>query len=179
MRARFWISLCVVILAGRASAGTISYSLTALGADSYQYSFFLNGITFSANQGVSLSFDLLKYGTLSNGIASSDFSVLLLQPNNPPGLDGLFSALSLVNNPSLSTPFSVDVVYLLPSGLPGPVPYSIDTYNADGKLISTQDTGTADPTPEPSSLLLGATGVLICMGFLAMRGRRPRGSAQS
>jgi len=142
----------------------------------------VSGFTFQANQELDILFPVTtppSYGTLSNGIAPSGFNVLLLQPNNPPGAPGDYSALALVNNPSLAGPFSVDFTFmgtpLMP--LPGQQNFMIGTFGPNG--FNTITSGVTTPqgstgVPEPASLSLAALGVL--MGGVCLAARRLRAS---
>jgi hypothetical protein len=107
---------------------------------------------------------------LFNGVADSDFRLLLLQPNNPPGAVGDYTALALVDNPSLAGPFSVDVRWL-GSGVPGGLPYLLHQFDASGQNLGMIGSGSlVVETPEPASWLLGGIGLVIG-GFLR-KGRR-------
>jgi hypothetical protein len=85
-------------------------------------------------------------------MAPDDFDVLLLQPDNPPGSPGVYSALALVDNPLLG-PFSVDFTFL-GSGAPGAQPFFINQLDASGNLVSSEG-GSTTPIPEPATVVFG------------------------
>lgn len=177
MRASLWMSLCVGALAACANAGTISYSVTSLGGNEYQYAFTTSGITFAANTAVSFDFSAALYanGALSSPGAPSGFITVIEQPNNPTGDDGFFDALSTVSNPTLNVPFTIDVAYG-GSGTPGPVSWTLNSYTQSGPnyILQTPPLDSGTTGPEPSSLLLGSSGVLMGLGVAAIRRRRAR-----
>jgi hypothetical protein len=112
-----------------------------------------------------------RFSSLSNGVADSDFRLALLQPNNPPGAPGAYSALALMDNPSLAGPFSVDVNWL-GSGVPGSLPFFIHQFDASGRILETIGSGSLEAAgpveaPEPASWLLGGLG-LVTGGLLRM-----------
>jgi len=171
----FWVTLLVGLGAGSTSAGTIQFQVTPLGGDLYQYNYVVSGITFQANEELDIRFDPSLYGTLSNGLAPSGFDLALLQPNNPPGVFGDYSALAEIANPSTAGPFSVEVVFFGP-GQPGTQPFFVKQYDQNGFFVSTIGAGFAtqmpdtSPMPEPSSLILVSTTLLL--GGLWMVRRR-------
>jgi hypothetical protein len=166
--------LGLLLAGGILRAGTITYDVTEISPPQnlWQYDFQISGITLQTNQEIDIEFDPNLFGALSNGVAGSDFNLLLLQTNNPPGTAGDYSALALKDNPSLAGPFSVDVVFS-GRGAPGNLPFFINQLNANGDIVGTIVSGTATSAavrvPEPGSLLLTA------MAFAAMLfWRRPR-----
>ena len=65
-----------------------------------------------------ISFDPTVFTEISNGVAPPDFDLLLFQVNNPPGAQGDYSALAVVDHASLAGTFSVDFSYI-PGTIPG------------------------------------------------------------
>jgi hypothetical protein len=177
MRNLCWLKLAMgLITAGTLSAGTIDYSVTALGGGSYRYDYSVSGFTFQPNEQLDVRFDPTLYGALSHGVAPTGFSVTLLNPNNPPGDFGDYTALAQINNPSTANPFSVQVVYL-GAGQPGSQPFFLNQFNADGFFIATVDGGftsqvvaTETSAPEPSTLTL-ICAALLFGGLWVVRGR--------
>jgi hypothetical protein len=115
------------------------------------------------NTEVDIRFDPALYGELSNPVAPPDFDVLILQPNNPPGVPGDYKPLALIDNPSQSGLFSVDFTFLGP-GMPGSQPFFINQYDDQFMLIDSDGpfftTPVSNPgvVPEPATLtLVGAT----------------------
>jgi hypothetical protein len=158
------LSLLAAVSAGRLAAANVAFQITSLGSNNYRYDYAVSGIQFQMNQEFDLRFDPALYSTLSNGVAPAGFDLLLLQPNNPPGVSGDFSAMALVNNPSLSSGFRVDVVYL-GNGTPGAQPFFINQLDANGNILSVISNGTTAPpggsVPEPAGWTLAGAGFLI------------------
>jgi hypothetical protein len=154
-----WLPLCAVFFASSLTAGVINFQVSNLGLNSYRYTYVLTGSAFLTNQELDIQFDPALYSALSNGIAGSGFNLILLQPNNPPGLFGDYSVLALIDNPSLAGPFSVDFTFLGP-GQPGAQPYSFNQLDANHKIVRTIESGTTG-IPEPASFWLGCMGLLV------------------
>jgi hypothetical protein len=146
----------------------IELGTTPTGEKIARYDFFPDGFSLLQNQEIEIRFNPAIFISLSNGIAPSDYDLLVLQPNNPPTLPGIYSLLALVNDPSLAGPFSLDVV-VKGSTFPVNLPFFVNEYDAAGMLVSEglvsgTTVGTpGDVVPEPSTLLLvGGLAVLIC-----------------
>lgn len=181
MRNLLWLSLCVGLLLMPLSAATIQYQVApTLNAGVYEFTYFISG-TFSANQEIDILFNPSLYTALTNGQAnpSSDWDLMLFQPNVPPGQPGDYSAYAQVNNPSLAGPFTVDATYT-GSGQPGSQHFMIQQFDSSGmNVISQIDSGwttpyNADPVPEPSSVFLSAVGLSVLGVFKAVRRRSGR-----
>ena len=169
-----WLSLWAGLSGNSLIAGTIGFQVTNLGENSYRYTYVVSDFTFALDQELDIRFDPTLYGTLSNGAAGSDFAVLLLQPNNPPGAFGDFSALALAQNPSLAVVFSVDFTFLA-SGKPGAQPFLVNQFDASGNFVSTLTSGSTtlqETAPEPACLLLTGAGLLMTAMLRSIR-RRP------
>lgn len=158
------------------SADTITSSFIDLGPNDYLYTYSINIANLSANQGIYIEFDPTVYNSLSDGTADSDFTLVLQQPNNPPGAPGAYSAKADVNNPSLAGPFSVQVSFLAGSGQWASQPWEIQQFNSDGVVTGVVESGNtglsiATNTPEPATATL-----VLTLGslFLAVRLRRRR-----
>lgn len=151
-------------------AGTIDVSVSQDGPNLFTYTYTISGIDLLANQDIDIQFDQTIYATLSNGVADSDFNLVLLQPNNPPGSAGDYSALALVDHPSLAGPFSVEVSFL--NGVvnpPASQPYLLEQFS-NGTYQSTFGNGSISIVPEPSSaslVLIGGAVAGLC--FLRLR----------
>ena len=183
------IIACLTLLAGLFTARAIAapivqFQETNLVGNLDSYTYFVSGITFQAHEELDIRFDPAVYGTLSSALAGAGFSAMVLQPNNPPGTFGDYSAVALVNNPALAGPFTVDFVFS-GSGTPGPQPFYLNLYDQNYNFISTIGSGLtipAGPTgptiPEPGSFGLGGLGVLICGGALWTVRRQNNGTAR-
>ena len=180
----FILLLLVGVGADRGLQGAeIQYEIADLGINAagenlYRYTYNPVGITFEANQELDVRFDPNLFAMLFNALAPAGFDLLLLQPNNPPGAFGDYSALALVDNPVLSSLFSVDVIYIGP-GIPGMQPFFINQYDENGAFISTLlqgSTASADGVvvPEPASLSIVGAGLSL-VGISCLIRRRFRG----
>jgi hypothetical protein len=157
--------LAVTTLTG----ATLSYSVQSLGPNAsgdavFRYTYDLSGVTLQENQELQIRF--------------SHFDLLLFQPNDPPGVPGDFSALALVDDPSLAPPFSVDVVYFGP-GTPGSQEFLINQYVIENGSLLFQGTiesgftipaGGVTPIPEPATFALCGMGILAA-GLVQARRR--------
>jgi hypothetical protein len=160
--------LCV--LAVNLLVAGITFEVTDLGLDSsgdplFRYTYVLSGLPLTQFTEVDLRFDPDLYGTLSNPVAPADYDVLVLQPNNPPGVPGDYKPLSLVPNPTQAGLFSVDFTFFGP-GPPGSQPFFINQYDPNFMLINSVGpsfTTPANPAvvPEPGTLLLVGAALLI------------------
>jgi hypothetical protein len=171
------IPLFSTLLAFSLSASPIvQYQVTASGTiDTYHY--FVSGVDFLANQELDIQFGQTGqnnlFGQLSNGKAPAGFDVLLFQPNNPPQAPGDFSALALVDHPSLSGTFSVDVT-LTGAGFPGPQFFTISQFDSNGTFVSLLASGStqlegSSAAPEPASFLPCGVALVIAGIFWARR----------
>lgn len=174
MRNRFWLPLCFAVIGAGLQAGTIQFQTTNLGGNTYQYTYFPSGFALQANQELDIRFSPILYTNLNSGVAGAGFDLALLQPNNPSGTFGDYSALALVNNPLLTGPFSVNFNYL-GSGQPGSQPYRINQYNQSGAFVATIDSGVTTPVggapsvPEPGTLPLAGAALAAILWTVRRR----------
>jgi hypothetical protein len=160
-----WLGLLGGLLAVDLSAATIQFQVINVGPNQDRYQYFVSGVTLQANQALDIRFDPALDSNLTNGVAGSDFSLVLVQPNNPPGAPGDYRAIALTNNPSLAGPFSVDFT-LLGAGTPGSQPFLINQYTSTGLFVSTISSGVTTAfaqtgVPEPATLSLGCMALLL------------------
>ena len=181
MRKLFWLAVCTGILTATLSATPIvQFQVTNLGQNLDRYNYFVSGLSFGANQELDIRFDPLLYSNLTNGVAGSGFSVLLLQPNNPPGAAGDYRAFTPTPIPSPTGPFSVDFTFL-GSGTPGSQPFYLNQYSPTGLLTSSTFLGNTTPLgqpgiPEPASFSLLCGALLLGVALFKVR-RRSGGTA--
>jgi hypothetical protein len=158
--------------------GSISliFSVAPVGGGSpdnvYRYTYLFTG-SIAANQEIDIQFDPGLFSHLMNATASSGFDLLLLQPNNPPGVPGDLSALAL-NNISGPGTLGVDVVYL-GTGIPGVQTFFVNTFGPGGELtlVESGSTVSASAVPEPNTFLFtGGTFVICCSAILLRRRSR-------
>jgi len=164
------LPLMIAVQPMELAAGNILVQVTNQSGNVYQYQFSPTGMTFSQNQEFDVRFDPGLFGSIFSGVADSDFRLSLLQPNNPVGAFGDYSALALVDNPSLAGPFSVDVTWL-GQGVPlATLPFEIHQFDASGRIVATLDSGLVG-APEPAEWLLSG-GALLLSGLLRSARRR-------
>lgn len=156
----------VLLAAGHLNAAILDYDVTSVGSTPmgdpiYRFTYSLSGYTFATGEELEIRFDSSLYGALSNPLASPDFDVLLFQPNNPPGSAGIYSALALVDDPSLVPPFGVDAVYL-GGGLPPPQEFFINIFDPVTGGVTPIVEGQTTPAGEiPEPATFGSVGVLL------------------
>lgn len=170
------ILLLSALLTFSLSAGPIvQYQVTTNGTTG-TYHYFVGGFDFLLNEALDIQFGQLGsnnvFGQLSNGVAPAGFDLLLFQPNNPPQAPGDYSALALVDHPSLTGTFSVDFT-LTGTGMPGSQVFSISQFDSNGNFVglvasgSTQLVGSG--VPEPAGFLPCGVALIIGGIFLARR----------
>jgi hypothetical protein len=170
------ILLLSVLLAFSLSASPIlQYQVTTNGTTG-TYHYFVSGFDFLANEELDIQFGQLGssnlFGSLSNGKAPTGFDLMLFQPNNPPQAPGDYSAMALVNHPSLAGTFSVDFT-LTGTGLPGSQAFSISQFDSNGNFVSLLASGNTQlegsGAPEPASFLPCGVALIIAGIFWARR----------
>lgn len=171
MRNLLWLTFILVMTYSNLAAGVITVGTSSLGGNLYRDNYVLSGVTFQANEALDISFDPSLYGSLSNGVAPSGFSVTLLQPNNPPGDSGDFIALAQADNSSGSEAFSVQFMYL-GAGQPGIQPVSLNQFDQNGVFQYAVDTPGVASQVQSSQAPEPATFTLIGISFLAHTLRR-------
>jgi len=150
----------------------IEYQVSVVGGDVLRYDYSISGITLQMNQDIDIRFDPALYGTLSNGVAPGEFNLLLLQPDNPPGTFGDYSALALADDPPFTGEFRVDFTYI-GGGTPGSQPFFINQYDESRHLLATLASGTTvAAVPEPTSFALLGVSLLTGAIIRAVRRRR-------
>ena len=176
MRVALLFLLCVCLAVSNLSAGTVQYTVTALGPNDYHYVYLLNGLTFLQNQELDIRFDPTVFGTLSNASAGSGFFLIpCCQPNNPPGVYGDYAIQALTTITSPPGTFSVDAS--VPSSAnPGSQPFFINQLDANGNLLYNVTAGFTeldppDPAPEPANRGVIGIGLLAGVAWWAARQR--------
>jgi hypothetical protein len=171
------ILLFSALLAFSLSASPIvQYQVTTNGnTGTYQY--FVSGFDFLVNQALDIQFGQVGpnnlFGQLSNGKAPAGFDLILFQPNNPPQAPGDYSALALVNHPSLTGTFSVEFT-LTGTGVPGSQVFTISQFDSNGNFVSLLASGNTQlagsgAVPEPASFLPCGVALVIAGIFWARR----------
>ena len=169
------LSFSTLLAFSLSASPIVQFQITTHGnTETYQY--FVSGVDFLANQELDIQFGQIGpnnvFGQLSNGKAPAGFDVLLFQPNNPPQAPGDYTALALVDHPSLSGTFSVDVT-LTGAGVPGPQFFTISQFDSNGMFVSLLASGNAQlaasAAPEPASFLPCGMVLVIAGIFWARR----------
>lgn len=167
---------CGLLLAGVFSVGaSVSCAATSIryqaidladvvaGEDLWRYAYTVSG-SFDAFYSFEILFDAQAFASLESAPAApnTDWLVSAVQPVPAIPVDGVYSALALVANASLASPFEVAFVWNGP-GLPGAQPFNVldDTFG----LV---ESATTIPIPEPRIYGLMGAGLLL----LALRLRR-------
>lgn len=170
-----WACLTALMIQGL-TAGTITSTVSAVGVDGngdtvYRYVYDLQDFPLTLNEELDIRFAVDVFKTLSNGVAPAGFDLQLFQPNMPPGVDGDYSLLAMVDNPSMSGVFSVDVT-LLPGATLQAQQYFVNRYDDDGTFLNTVSLGLTD-VPEPSGFGFGVLG-FMSVGLLGAARRSGR-----
>jgi PEP-CTERM motif-containing protein len=99
----------------------------------------------------------------------TDWDILTLQPDSALPVDGLYDALALVDNASLTHPFTVSFEWLGGTGTtPGAQPFAITEFEAQGNFLRPVETGqtqTPAPVPEPGTFVLPSMGLVGLLGW--------------
>lgn len=172
MRSKVWLPLCATLLAGNIFGVTLQYRLTDLGAATsgemqHRFTYFLSDAILGPSQEIDIRFDPAVFRLLSNPTAPAGFSTLVLQPNNPPGAFGDYSALAVTGNSNSMDIFSVDFV-LLHNNLAGSQPFFINQFDQlTGNFVRTVQSGSTElaapaGVPEPRSFWFAAIGLMLC-----------------
>jgi hypothetical protein len=180
MRMILWVSLWATLLTSNVQGVTLRYNLIDLGTATsgetlHRFTYSLSDAVIAESQEINIRFDPAVFRLISNPTAPPGFTTLVLQPDNPPGTFGDYSALAVIANPSLAGLFTVDFV-LVHNGLPGPQPFSINQFDTlTGSFVRTVESGStqlAGPAavPEPRSFWLAGAGLILCCLWIA-RGR--------
>lgn len=160
--------LCFICIANPANAVSITYEAidlpdTTLGEDLWEYRYTVSG-SLAANEGFSIFFDPLNYASLESPAptVNPDWDVLVLQPDAFLPDDGVYDALALANNPSLSDTFNLSFVWL-GAGTPGSQPFVV--YDSAFAVIATGNTlASGTSVPEPTTAFLLGSGLLALLG---------------
>ena len=181
-----WSRLAAIIFALTAvapsgQATVIAYEASDLvdvtpGEDLWRYRYTLSEISFSVNEGFSIFFDPVEYGTLSAGPSpSADWDTLILQQPQSgdlldPFADGIYDVLALVADPNPLGLFSVDFVFL-GTGVPGSQQFEV--YDSSFAMVESGiTTSGTTPIPEPGSMGLLLGGLLVMAARLRQQGTR-------
>lgn len=174
--ARCWAVVGLLVLLGavlRAAPVIPDASVQLVGGNTYRYSYDLSGVTLMVNQELLIVFDRFLFSALSAPVSPGlpQFDLVLLQPNNPVGADGGYSLVSLVNQPSMAGPFSVDATYTGQGAPPGGVTFEINQLNESGGFVNSVTPRLAG-VPEPGTFSMLLLGSMAALAGAAQRSRR-------
>lgn len=160
--------ICGVIGASaNANALTVQFDAIDLvdnvaGEDLWEIRYSIDEFPYGERHSLTIFFDEALYTTLEaidSGVVG-DWDVLTLQPDPLLPADGIYDAFSLVDNPTVATPFIARFIWLGgPVAAPGSQDYRVDAFSEDGFFLSTVETGITIPVPEPSTALLIGLGL--------------------
>ncbi len=166
--------LTILLMVPGAKAITIEYTALNQGSGAWQYSYYLSGNTFNQYQGFQIYFDFNLYSNLDvfPSAPNADWGLVTYNPSALFSINGVYDAIALVNNPSLTDPFVISFDW---SGVGQPSAQDFALYACEDVLCSTGVTfgqaGTTvvknsgggsnpNPIPEPFTLILIALGLL-------------------
>lgn len=175
---QFWMRSAFVaaMMAYGLSAGSITYASSTVGTNGsgetvYRYVFDLSDVPLQLNQELNIHFPAAEFGSLLNGVAPArDFDLLLFQPNAPFGADGAYSLLALVNQPAMTGLFRVDFT-LIRNVFPSALVFAVNQFDANGEFLNTVTPGLTG-TPEPSTWVLGTSGLIFAALIKGIQQRR-------
>ena len=169
---------CLVCAPAASALPSIEYSLTNIAGDTWQYDYYLSGFDLTADQAITIYFDLNYCTEITpmNDLSSFGWYSFALQPDPNiwgGGEDGSYNAVALIDHPAYSDSFIVQFNWL-DATIPGV--QSFDMFNSDLDVIGSGFTvlrGGPDvpAVPEPASglLLLGGLGILAVAARLRQR----------
>jgi len=180
--------LATLLVSTGAKALTIEYAAQEIGGGTWQYSYYLSGITFSQYQGFQIYFDYNLYSDIDAFpvAPNADWSPITINPDTGLSLNGVYDAIALVNNPSLANPFLISFDW---SGTGAPTSQNFSLYSCDDDFCSTGftfgQTGATvarnsggpipDPNPNPNPVPEPFTSLLLALGLLGMAAVRRKG----
>ena len=162
-------SACLMFFfAGSSSATTVSYDVTNISGNTWEYSYTVNNDTLGfAIEEFTIFFDYTAYENLISTAAPSGWDPLVIQPDTGLPDDGFYDALVISGSGigvggSLGV-FSVQFDYLL-GGTPGSQAFDI----VDPFTFDVLDSGftQASTVPVPAALWLFGSGILGLLGFV-------------
>lgn len=139
-----------------ASAINITYQANDLGSGLWQFDYYVSDFDFDMDYGFQIFYEYGFYENITPISASSDWDPITWDPDLIFGVpdDGVYDALALVDDASLSEPFSVQFNWL---GLGNPNGQYFEVYDP---VFAYVDSGQTAPVPEPATLLLLSTGII-------------------
>jgi hypothetical protein len=166
-------------LAVNAPAATIAYTVSDLGGGTFQYTYSISGVTFSAGETLDIAFNGMSMPGLGGPYdalmaaqagdsscsapgsctAGTEWSLILFGPNSPPGSSGDYLATAQVSNPSLAGPFFANFT-LQPGAQPGPQSFTIFDANFNA-ITSGETTALVSGVPEPATVWLTIAAMVV------------------
>jgi len=173
MRRRlFSLPLFAALVTANLGAGTIAYQVIDLGGGMDRYVYTVSGFDLLPHQEIDIQFDATMFAGLTNASAPSPFNVELIQPGNPMGAPGHYSAVTDVEvdlTSSSDGPFIVDFTFT-GSGSPGSQMYSINQLDTnDLDIENVVSTGSTVPLSVPVPATAGFAA--LAFGFVLLASR--------
>ena len=157
----------------RIDADFVNLADVVPGQDLWQGSYRLSLGTFATNEGFTIYFDPLAYANLSAPLPPTPlgWDVLSIQPDPILSAPGFLDGLALVNNPTLTQPFSVNFVWH-GTGQPGTQNFETYTLNGGFRITGTGQT-VVSMVPEVGNGFGTGFALVAVAAFSALR--RPSG----
>lgn len=163
-RLRGAVCACLVfVFAGPSSAMTVSYDVTNISGNTWEYTYTLSNDILAVDiEEITIFFDYTAYENLTLSTAPVDWDPLIFQPGTT---DGFYDVLALASGIALGGSlggFTVQFDYL-PSGTPGSQVFNI----VDPLTFATLDSGQTvlAAVPIPTAIWLFGSGLLGLIGI--------------
>lgn len=159
----------LITMVNRVNATIITYDLTNLGGNRWEYSYSVTNDSMSSPiEEFTIYFDLELYENLLVGNTLNDWDAIVVQPDPEPDFeaDGFYDALALLTGIAPGetvSGFTVSFDWLV-TGLPGYQFFEV----VDPSNLEALDSGwtvTTTSVPEPGTLLLLGSGLLGLIGI--------------
>lgn len=154
--------------AGAAHAVEVTATREHLGGSRWLYSYELDAFPYTTGYGFTVYFDPEQFAALTPAAPapSTDWNVVVLQPDPGLGAEGYYDAQTLFDDSTVDTVFRVSFDWF-GIGLPGPQPFEVREPAPSYDVV---ESGMTTFVPEPAVLAQHA-GTLLSLAAMAARGR--------